>query len=305
MGQSTTPGVLSGTRVAERKPLRLHEDAALFREAVRFTAAQTQFSPRLIERDYFCSVILHHSAVAAPGLVFRGGTCLSKVHLGFYRLSEDLDFLVSTPADATRTERSRLAAPSKAAVATIGKQVPGVRVVTPLKGRNNSRQYVGAIGYRSAVAERDESIKIEVGLREPMLRPSIRGQAKTLLLDPVSGAPAVPAFPVPCLSRDEAMAEKLRAALSRREVAIRDFYDVDHAVRRRGFRVQEPGIVQLVKQKLAVPGNEPVDVSADRLAELTPQVGAQLKPVLRDPDFADFDLDRAFASVIKVAAALL
>ncbi len=305
MGQQITPGVLSGTRVAERKPLRLHEDAALFREAVSFTAAQTQFSPRLIEKDYFCSVILQHSAVAAPDLVFRGGTCLSKVHLGFYRLSEDPDFLVPTPADATRTERRRRAAQSKAAVANIEKQVPGLRVVTPLKGRNDSRQYIGAIGYRSVVAERDESVKIEVGLREPLLSPPIKGYAKTLLLDPVSGSPAVPVFPVPCMSWDEAMAEKLRSALSRREVAIRDFYDVDHAVRRLGFRGEEPGIVQLVKQKLAVPGNEPVDVSADRLAELTPQVEAQLRPVLRDPDFADFDLDRAFAAVVKVAAAVL
>jgi hypothetical protein len=30
-----------------------------------------------------------------------------------------------------------------------------------------------------------------------------------------------------------------------------------------------------------------------------------LRPVLRDPDFADFDLDRAFAAVVKVAAAVL
>ena len=49
----------------------------------------------------------------------------------------------------------------------------------------------------------------------------------------------VPAFSVPCLSRAEAMAEKLRAALSRRDVAIGDFYDVDHAVRRLGLRVRD------------------------------------------------------------------
>jgi len=83
--------------VAEPDLLRLHEDVALFREAVRFTAAETRFAPRLIEKDYLCSVILRHLVPAAPALVFRGGTCLAKVHLGFYRLSEDLDFLVSTP----------------------------------------------------------------------------------------------------------------------------------------------------------------------------------------------------------------
>ncbi len=290
--------------MTERVGLRLHEDAALFREAVTFTATQTRFVPRLIEKDYFCSVILQHLAVTATGLVFRGGTCLSKVHLGFYRLSEDLDFLVSIPAEAARPERSRLAALPKAAVANIEKKLSGLRIVTPFKGANNSSQYIAAIGYRSLVAERDENIKIEVGLREPLLSPAIGGQAKTLLLDPVSESPVAPAFSVSCLSLEEAMAEKLRAALSRREVAIRDFYDVDHAVRRLGFRVLEPRIVELVRQKLAIPGNEVVDVSANRLAALGPQVEAQLKPVLRDRDFADFNLDRAFTMLAEVAAAL-
>ena len=100
------------------------------------------------------------------------------------------------------------------------------------------------------------------------------------------------------------MAEKLRAALSRREAAIRDFYDVDHAVRRLGFRVQAPELIGLVREKLAVPGNEPVDVSAARLAVLKPQLESRLKPVLRDRDFVEFDLERAFATVAEVAAAL-
>ena len=114
----------------------------------------------------------------------------------------------------------------------------------------------------------------------------------------------MPGVTVPCVSRDEAMAEKLRAALSRRDVAIRDYYDVDHAVRRLGFRVHDAALLALVKQKLAVPGNEPVDVSAGRRVALQHQLGSELKPVLRDPDFAEFDLDRAFATVVEVAAAL-
>ena len=290
--------------MAEPAPLRLHEDIAFFRETVSFTAAQTRFAPRLIEKDYFCSVILRHLAVAAPRLIFRGGTCLAKVHLGFYRLSEDLDFLVSTPAEATRKERSQRAAESRAAIAAIPKQLPGLRIVTPLTGANQSRQYIAAIGYRSLLAERDEAINIEVGLREPLLTPAIVGEAKTLLLDPVSGSPCAPTVPVRCLAREEAMAEKLRAALTRREAAIRDFYDVDHAVRRMGFRVQDPALLELVTQKLAVPENEPVDVTANRLAALKSQVESQLKPVLRDADFAAFELGRAFAMVADVATAL-
>jgi hypothetical protein len=39
--------------------IRLHkENPALFQEAIRFTAAETGFAPRLIEKDYYCSVLL-------------------------------------------------------------------------------------------------------------------------------------------------------------------------------------------------------------------------------------------------------
>ena len=60
--------------MTEALPLRLHEDAALFREAVNYTAVQVGFAPRLVEKDYFCSVLLAHLEGAGAGLVFRGGT---------------------------------------------------------------------------------------------------------------------------------------------------------------------------------------------------------------------------------------
>jgi len=98
------------------------------------------------------------------------------------------------------------------------------------------------------------------------------------------------------------MAEKLRAALSRREAAIRDFHDIDHAVHLLGFPVRD--VIGLVRQKLEIPGNDPVDVSADRFAALRPQLEGRLRAVLREKDFAEFDLARAFAIVEEVAAKL-
>lgn len=147
--------------------------------------------------------------------------------------------------------------------------MPALRVLTELTGANDSRQYSAVVGYTSLLRAQEETIKVEVGLREPLLTPAIRGEARTLLLDPVSRAPMALDVRVRCVSRAEAMAEKARAALSRREVAIRDFYDIDHAVRRLGFRVDDPELLRLLRQKLAVPENEAVDVSNARLASLT------------------------------------
>jgi predicted nucleotidyltransferase component of viral defense system len=283
--------------------IRLHEDTVLFREAVNFTAAQTLFLPRLIEKDYYCTVLLDHLAAADSSLVFKGGTCLAKVHAGFYRLSEDLDFVIPTPLSASRSERRNLAAGFKKAVIKLPTMVGAFRVLEPPVGANNSKQYVAVIGYRSLISKQEEIIKIEVGLREPLLTQILTtSEARTILLDPISGESMVRVLPIPCISRSEAMAEKLRAALSRREVAIRDFFDIDYAVRNFGFNPLEANIIEMVRQKLAVPDNEPVDVSPDRLASLRQQLDSQLKPVLRVDDFVAFDLDRAFRIVSDVVA---
>jgi hypothetical protein len=38
--------------------INYHQDAELFRDAIRFTASETGFSERLVEKDYFCTVAL-------------------------------------------------------------------------------------------------------------------------------------------------------------------------------------------------------------------------------------------------------
>jgi predicted nucleotidyltransferase component of viral defense system len=283
--------------------VRVYEDPGLFREAVNFTTAETAFTPRLIEKDYFCTVLLAHLAGAADNrLVFKGGTCLAKVHADFYRLSEDLDFVIAVPITSTRSQRSKLAAGVKKAVALLPERLPGFRLIDPLKGANNSTQYIAVVGYPSLIRQQEETIKIEVGLREPLLTPVVNSPARTIMLDPVSGKPLMLPIPVRCISKKEALAEKFRAALSRHEAAIRDFFDIDYAVRRLGLRPRDTAFIRLIRHKLDVPGNDPVDVSGERLKALRQQLESRLKPVLRAKDFSEFDLDRAFKTVAAVAA---
>lgn len=280
----------------------LHEDVGMFREALALTQAQTGFGARLIEKDYFCTLLLEQLAATCPGLIFKGGTCLAKIHAGFYRLSEDLDFVVPMPVDAPRAQRSQRAATLKTAVAALPQRWPCFKTIAPLSGANNSTQYNAVIGYDSLSAGREDSIKLEVALREPLLLPPEQGLAKTILLHPVSSRAVLDPVPVPCIAKTEAFAEKFRAALSRREVAARDFFDLDYAVRKFALRVEDAALIELVRQKLAVPGNEPVDVTNDRLAALRQQIDPQLQPVLRADDFSEFDVKRAFRLVTEMAA---
>jgi hypothetical protein len=64
----------------------------------------------------------------------------------------------------------------------------------------------------------------------------------------------------------------------------------------------EPTMTTLVRRKLAVPGNEPLDVSPERLTALRQQLDTELRTVLREKDFREFDLERAFRIVKDVAA---
>lgn len=284
--------------------ITVHQDADLFREALNFTAARTGFAERLIEKDYFSTVLLAYLATTDPRLVFKGGTCLAKVHAGFYRLSEDLDFAISLPTTVPRSQRRRHAEPIKTAVATIAQRIGVFQIAEPMRVANDSGQYNGGVSYRSTVDGAVETIKVEVSLREPLLLPVSRCPAATLLLDPLSGGTLVPPIGVSCIGFREAWAEKFRAALTRREPAIRDFFDLDHAIRSLALDPGTTDLVELVARKLAIQGNDPVNLSEDRLAQLQAQVQARLRPVLRQPDFDQFELKRAFAAAGTMADAV-
>jgi hypothetical protein len=192
----------------------------------------------------------------------------------------------------------------KDALIGLKKAFPLFRVIEALKGANRSTQYLAVVGYNSLLSHQEETIKIEVSLREPLLMPVVNGEAHTLVRNPVTNHALLSHITLRCIAKTEALAEKFRAALSRRDPAVRDFYDIDHAVRVGGLRTDSDELVQQVKQKLKVPGNDPVDVSEQRLAALRQQVEPQLRPVLRQKDFGEFDLERAFNIGVTMAKAV-
>ena len=64
-------------------------------DACRRTAAQEGVQPYLVEKDFYLTRLLWGLAIArGDSLLLKGGTCLSKVDLGFYRMSEDVDLVI-------------------------------------------------------------------------------------------------------------------------------------------------------------------------------------------------------------------
>ena len=267
-----------------------HHNQILFVEAIKHTANNSGFPVALIEKDYYCSVILQEIFQSSNcPLIFKGGTLLSKVHAGFYRLSEDLDFSINIKPNASRKVRRTLADSNKRFIRDIIHKLS----FSPLRGfegRDENRLYTSEIEYDSLITTNRERIKLEFGLYETVLEPK-NLITKTLLVDPISQKPAFPDFYLKGLSLKEAYSEKIRAALSRRQPAIRDIFDIYYAMKNQLIDIKS--IAPMIKYKLNVL-NRKIDLSNDRKKEFLLQIQTDLKPVLLQEDFKAFNFKQAW-----------
>ena len=277
-------------------------DIEIFRESILYSATETGFTASLIEKDYFCSLILDYLFGGQTELVFKGGTCLSKVYFDFYRISEDLDFIIPIASKTTKSKRRSKITPVKPVIEELARIIPGINILSALTGHNQSKQYIGYLQYHSAVLDAVENIKIEIGLREPLLQPFDKKPVSTIATNPFSDLTLFPEFSVQVMNIEEALSEKIRAALTRREPAIRDFYDIHLAIALKRIDLFDQDFLKMVMYKISIPGNAPIDVSSERKDQLNLQLNTQLRPVLRKKDFVNFNLDQTFLVMKEIAA---
>ena len=76
--------------------MRLHENKALYNDAIRFTAQKKGLPPEYIEKDYWVTYALFQIFKSEIGkeTIFKGGTALSKCFGLIHRFSEDIDLVV-------------------------------------------------------------------------------------------------------------------------------------------------------------------------------------------------------------------
>ena len=288
-----------------RHLLELHESPTEFRAALAYTEVETGFTQRLIEKDYYCSVVLaDFKPLFAGGLVFKGGTSLSKHHAGFYRLSEDLDFAFSASTEARRSQRRRVVEPVKDHLANLADRLPGVGMPDAIRGHDDSRQYNAVLDYESVVTGERETVKVQVAIRELIIEEPVFCIGRTLIQLPLPEQPPVVSPELVVLSLNETYAEKVRAALTRTQPAIRDVYDLYHATKLDLLNFDTSEFIAIANAKLAVPGNTVVELDESWAEAIRKQLDSQLKPVLRGGDFLAFDLDSALATVREIECRL-
>ncbi len=275
------------------RPFDLHTHADEFRAIINYTAAELGFRTTLIEKDYFCSLLLNHlyHNDRNPPLIFKGGTLLAKVYGNFYRLSEDLDFAITLPSSSNRKTRKETIKPIKQLFLSLDNLCPTIRVAEELRGSNESSQYNGEILYDSLITNTTGRIRFEISLRETILDEPVYQNAKTILLDPFTGTRKTTPYQVRCFTSREAYAEKIRAALYRIQPAIRDYYDIHYALKNRIIDLSDSRFIRMVQDKIKLQKDNVFNLRSDRIAALHAQIESELYPTLQTADHCDFQLD--------------
>ncbi len=271
-------------------------DREKLKDIISAIARKLRFRPVIVEKDYYLTVILNNiEALLSDKIVFKGGTLLNKAHLNYHRLSEDLDFTYYASLTA-RSQRSKAITPIRGKMPDFLKALQLTSDKPEGEGFNNSKQYVFKVKYPSVLTAKDDIIKIEISLRQPPLDKPIYTEIKHFYQDPFTGEDLFPAGKILSLSWNEAVAEKLKAAISRKDVAVRDYYDLWH-IAEFGFDFYNEKFIKLFKRKVTDEGyngdyKKDFGLSADKLSLLRRQVDTDLMPVIRAGE--SFDLDKVF-----------
>lgn len=117
--------------------MRIHENKALFRQAVQFTADQMKIPVVYVEKDYWVTYTLFtiFNNEIGKDTVFKGGTALSKCYRIIERFSEDIDLVILRNEGETN---SKLKSKLKMVSTVVGTILPEVTIdgITCKKGMN-------------------------------------------------------------------------------------------------------------------------------------------------------------------------
>ncbi|MCK4463503.1 MAG: nucleotidyl transferase AbiEii/AbiGii toxin family protein [Candidatus Omnitrophica bacterium] len=283
----------------------IHKDKDKFSKLVDRIASVTGFYAPLMEKDYYLTLILSRINELSDNLIFKGGSCLNKIYYSYYRLSEDLDFSMRLPDyTTTRGKRRKCIQPVKDNIEAFAKQLDMRIESTENAGRNESKQYIYCFAYDPVTVPSEQTIKFEIGLRfNPIVKTETR-EVKHKFLHPFTGEPLFDGGKVNCLSLEEIVSEKLRAAALRLTIAPRDFYDLDFILRH-GFNLADKKVMKLFKKKIEEDGGD-MDLSKYRvnlgrpdeeIKDMRSRIENELFDVLTPGERENFNLDTALKRI--------
>lgn len=243
------------------------------------------FDAYKLEKDFLLTVILIFIWRHYKELVFKGWTCLNKIYLDYFRLSEDLDFVVINTWN--RTERKAILEEYKQRL-TKDLAILWLEIIDQRTKFNEDRQWIFNFSYTSLIDNSPQNIQIDITMKEKLEIEPTSKHIKSIFISKTMEESIFVEHTITCMEFDEIVAEKTRASLTRIQPAIRDFFDVWYIKNFAKFDFER--IMDLIETKLEESNHEyTIDESFDLLDK---QIETDLKPVLKK-NF-EFDLKEIF-----------
>lgn len=86
----------------------LHNNNDLFKQIILRTSEAMGIKAAIVEKDYYVTLFLKSIVNELPGIIFKGGTSLSKCYRLIDRFSEDIDLNIDTGGNPTEGQRRNL-----------------------------------------------------------------------------------------------------------------------------------------------------------------------------------------------------
>ena len=212
------------------------EDTINLKEEVFRLGRVTGFPIGLLEKDYHLTKILHKiSEKKIEHLVFKGGTCLNKCYLGFYRLSEDLDFVFNQDVKGmSKMQIKRILDEIRRKMFEIldGLNLETIKEIGKGWKMLTSKEEPKIIGleivsnYKSLIDNSTQKIKIDVSFRKKLINPTKIRPIHHEFIDSIGKPILKEDVEIEAIDLNENFAEKFRALVTRKNIAVRDIYDI-------------------------------------------------------------------------------
>ena len=228
----------------------------------------------IIEKDYHLHRLLHNISkndYLSSNIVFKGGTCLIKAHIGYFRFSEDIDFTWKdkdlwegrTPSQ-TRKKCSKEIDVIIEHIIPIAKKL-GLKFEGDKS--NKDQVIIGGGGrmprfylsYTSAFSGKAAKIKMEINFVEKTFYPYIRMDLASYIEDLKQEELEIlygeeyqeytSTIKMECYDPREIYTDKCRAALTRITYKLRDIIDIMVLQKRRGYSI--PQYTETIMDKTA------------------------------------------------------
>lgn len=226
----------------------------------------------MLEKD----ILLHKLLIAltdneyfSSNFAFKGGTCLTKCYLGYYRFSEDLDFTYFRQKEISNKSQKKLRKISSLEINEVLEILVAVahNLKLDFKADKSNLKYVQLGGsnkfstfklwYNSEVLNQEQFIKVQISFFDQLVFPIKKRNFSSIIKKKPEDFEFL--FPeekvlfevkkVLCYDLKEILLEKFRAILTRRSIKARDFIDVYKITKRKkiDYKKLRKGIIAKTK----------------------------------------------------------